>query len=216
MNPNELIEAHRISVDISVDSFCDPAWNSCKPIQLTYYWSGKPAPASRYAEARLLWSSSALYVRFICPQAEPLIISSSPQIEQKTLELWDRDVCEIFIAPDPSAPNHYFEFEGAPTGEWVDLAIQKTSKGRETDFNFESGMSAAGRITFDRVFVALKIPWSESIPQPQPNTKWRVNLFRCVGGDPDRGYVTWRPTFTPEPSFHAPEAFGWLLFTDER
>ena len=215
MNSNDIVEARRVPVEIGVDSFADSAWNSCKPIQLTHYWSGEPAPASRHAEARLLWSNSALYVRFICPQAEPLVNSSTPQTEQKTLGLWDRDVCEIFIAPDPSAPNHYFEFEGAPTGEWVDLAIHKNPEGRETDSTFDSGMTAAGRITFDRVFVALRIPWSQRIPEPQPNTKWRVNLFRCVGSDPDRGYVTWRPTYTPEPSFHAPEAFGWLVFADE-
>ena len=214
MPSNDLVEALRLSGDIEVGEFDHQSWNQCNPVQITQYWSGTPAPATRHAEARLLWSYNALYVRFVCPQAEPLVISSTPQTTVKTLELWDRDVCEVFLAPDPSAPNHYFEFEAAPTGEWVDLEIQKSGDKRETNFAFNSGMSAAASITPHLVLVMLRIPWSESLPQPKSGDRWRINLFRCVGNDPDRGYVTWRPTYTPEPSFHAPEAFGWLLFSE--
>jgi hypothetical protein len=164
----------------------------------------------------LLWSDSALHVRFLCPQREPLIASTIPQIEEKTLGLWDRDVCEIFIAPNPSTPNHYYEFEAAPTGEWVDLAIQKNIEGRDTDFAFHSGMTAAAEILSDQIKVAMRIPWGGKIPRPKPGDQWRINLFRCVGSDPDRGYVTWRPTYAPEPNFHHPEAFGWLRFADEK
>ncbi len=214
MQSNDLVEALRIPTDIAVGEFDHPVWSQSKPVQIAHYWSGTPAPPSRRAEARLLWSSEALCARFACPQAEPLVISSSPQTNVKTLELWDRDVCEVFLAPNPSAPNHYFEFEAAPTGEWVDLEIQKNGGQRETNFAFQSGMSAAASIAPDLVLVMLRIPWSVSLPQPKPGEKWRINLFRCVGTDPDRGYVTWRPTHTPEPSFHAPEAFGWLLFSE--
>lgn len=214
MQSNDLVETVRIPSNIEVREFDHPAWDQCNPVQIAHYWSGTPAPPTRHAEARLLWSSDALYARFVCPQAEPLVISSTPQTTDKTLELWDRDVCEVFLAPDPSAPNHYFEFEAAPTGEWVDLEIQKNGDRRETNFGFHSGMSAAASLTPDHVLVMLRIPWSESLPQPKSGDRWRINLFRCVGSDPDRGYVTWRPTYTPEPSFHAPEAFGWLLFSE--
>jgi hypothetical protein len=40
-----------------------------------------------------------------------------------------------------------------------------------------------------------------------------VNLCRCVGEDPDRGYLAWRPTHTAEPNFHVPTAFGTIVFT---
>lgn len=213
MQSNDLVETVRIPSDMAVGDFDHPGWNQCTPVQIAHYWSGTLAPPTRHGEARLLWSSDALYARFVCPQAEPLVISSTPQTSEKTLGLWDRDVCEIFLAPDPAAPNHYFEFEAAPTGEWVDLEIQKNDDRRETSFDFHSGMSAAASIALDHVLVMLRIPWSASLPQPKSGDKWRINLFRCVGSDPDRGYVTWRPTYTPEPSFHAPEAFGWLLFS---
>lgn len=214
MQTKDLIRAIRLASDIEVDDFDHSAWTLAEAVAIARYWSGEPAPANRHAEARLLWSTTALYARFVGPQGEPLVISSTPQTDEKTLGLWDRDVCEIFIAPDLSAPNSYFEFEGAPTGEWVDLAIQKTAQGRETDFAFDSGMTAAARIVADQIFVSLRIPWTEKIPAPQLNQRWRVNLFRCVGRDPNRGYVTWRPTYTPEPNFHAPEVFGFLLFSE--
>lgn len=208
----ELIEAGFAAVDIGAAELNHPVWNQANPVLITQYWSGEKAPASRQAEARIVWSTAALCVRFVCPQSEPLVVSSNPHTDSKTLGLWDRDVCEIFVAPDLTNPNRYFEFEAAPTGEWVDLAIRQNLSGRETDFTFHSGMTAAALIEDHQILVAMRIPWSEQIPQPQTGEKWRVNLFRCIGSDTNRGYLAWRPTYTQEPSFHAPEAFGSLVF----
>jgi alpha-galactosidase len=43
---------------------------------------------------------------------------------------------------------------------------------------------------------------------------WRVNFFRVEGAAEPRFYSAWRPTNTPKPNFHVPEAFGALVFTD--
>jgi len=153
-----------------------------------------------------------LHVRYVCPQAEPLIVSDEYQTEKKTIGLWDRDVCEIFIAPDPSAVENYFEFEAAPTGEWMDVAIHWKPQQRESDWEFDSQMRTAARIEAGRVTIAMRIPWGERIHQPQTGEHWGVNLFRCVGRDPDRGYLAWQPTKTPKPGFHVPQVFGWLKF----
>ena len=126
--------------------------------------------------------------------------------------LWNRDVCEIFIAPDPNLIERYFELEAAPTGEWVDVAIDWTPEKRESHWEFDSHMTTAARVEPDRVTIAMRIPWNYWIPQPQPGQRSRVNLFRCVGKDPNRGYLAWQPTKTPKPSFHEPRVFGWLVF----
>jgi hypothetical protein len=152
-----------------------------------------------------------LCVRFDARQTEPLVVNDQPQTKTKTMGLWDRDVCEIFIAPDPNLPNRYFEFEAAPTEEWVDLAINLTPEGRETDSQFHSGMTTSARIAEGQLTIALRIPWSNSIPQPQRGDKWRLNLFRCVGKGDER-YLAWQPTYTPVPNFHVSEVFGWLEF----
>jgi alpha-galactosidase len=193
------------------------AWDSARPVHLARYWSGEEARVERRAEARLVWSSEALYVRFVCRQNEPLVISDAPQRERKTMGLWERDVCEIFIAPDAQETERYFEFEVAPTGEWLDLAIRQMPESRATDWEYASGMEAAARIEEGRILLAMRFSWEAFRRVPQAGESWRANLFRCIGAGPERGYLAWQPTFTERPNFHVPEAFGWLRFEkDER
>ena len=207
-----VIEAHRAAIDLSVTHLQSAEWRKAAPVKIDHYWSGEPAPRGRQAEARILWTKSAMLVRYVCNQTEPLTISDKPQTEKKTMNLWDRDVCEIFIAPDPHVVERYLEFEVAPTGEWLDAAIDLTSGKRESDWKFNSDMTTAARIEKDRVTMAIRIPWNDWIHQPQQGERWRVNLFRCVGKDPSRGYLSWQPTRTPKPNFHVPQAFGSLIF----
>jgi alpha-galactosidase len=190
----------------------DDAWLYCKPVHITRHWSGTDAPASRHAEARLTWNERELTVRFVCEQHEPLIVNDHPVTNMKTVGLWDRDVCEIFLAPDVSNTNDYFEFEAAPNGEWIDLALHITPGGRETEWDYSSGMSTRHKVEGDRTTISITIPWSERLPKPSAGDEWRANLFRCVGPDEATRYLAWRPTQTPEPNYHVPEAFGVLRF----
>ena len=199
-------------MDLKAADLNSAEWNNAQRVQIDRYWSGAPAPANRHAEARMLWSTKALHVRFVCHQAEPLVVSEKPQTLTKTMGLWDRDVCEIFIAPDPHVIERYLEFEAAPTGEWLDVAIHWTAEKRESDWQFNSHLTAAARVENDRVTIAMRIPWNHWIHEPQKGERWRVNLFRCVGKDPNRGYLAWQPTLTPQPNFHVPQVFGSLVF----
>jgi hypothetical protein len=204
--------AESIAAPVSVDDFESEVWQRCEPVTIAYLWSGAPAPVERHAEVRICWSDEALHVRFVCNQHEPLVVSAEPKTDRKTLGLWERDVCEIFVAPNPATPERYFEFEGAPTGEWVDLGILVLPQTRETDWDYRSGMKAAANASEREVRIGIAIPWSASIPKPESGDLWLVNLFRCVGPEaPDR-YLAWRPTHTPEPAFHVPQAFGELRF----
>lgn len=205
-------EARRIHTEIAASDMDNPLWATARPLLITKYWSGEEAPAGRHAVARLLWSDEALYVRFDCPQTEALIVSREPQTERKTIGLWDRDVCEIFIAPDAREPERYFEFEAAPTGEWLDLAIRWTHHKRITDWEFNSGMTAAAQASEESITVVMRIPWKSMGRAPQAGTRWRANLFRCVGTGEKRGYLAWQPTRTEEPSFHVPQVFGEIKF----
>ncbi|MDT5062719.1 MAG: hypothetical protein QOH63_3178 [Acidobacteriota bacterium] len=207
-----VIKAQRVAHAPAASDLGHAAWNKADAIHITRYWSGEEAPVKRHAEARLLWSDEALCVRFVCSQDEPLILSATPQKDQKTIGLWDRDVCEIFIAPDAGRPERYFEFEAAPTGEWLDLAIHWKPEERETDWDFHSGMTVAATIGGTSVWIAMRIPWKALGHTPRVNDRWRGNLFRCVGAGETRGYLTWRPTRTEQPHFHVPEAFGEIVF----
>lgn len=208
----QIITARYTAVDLAVDDLRSAEWKKAQPIQIDRYWSGDPALRDRQAEARILWSSKALHVRFVCHQAEPLVVSATPQTAKKAMGLWDRDVCEIFLAPDPNVVERYFEFEAAPNGEWLDVAIHWTPEKRESDWEFQSHLTTASQVERDRITIGMRIPWNHWIHEPQRGERWRVNLFRCIGSDPTRGYLAWQPTLTPEANFHVPQVFGWLVF----
>lgn len=198
-----------LETDLSPDDFDHPIWLKAEPILITRLWSGEEAPASRHAEARLVWTPDALHVRFVCQQSEPLLINPEPQLERKTIKLWDRDVCEIFVAPNPAEPNRYLECEAAPTGEWVDLSVHITPTQDKKDFGFESGMTVGTRLQDNQLTIGMRIPWNAALPKPQHGDEWRGNLFRCIGTGDER-YMAWQPTFTPEPNFHVPSVFGYI------
>lgn len=214
MSATPTVKASYTPVDIGAAKLDHAAWDRAPSTQITRYWSGDEAPHRRHAEARIIWSPNALAVRFVCRQNEPFVVSSNPQTKTKSLGLWDRDVCEIFIAPDPDDIDRYYEFEASPTGEWIDLSLQTKPNGRETNWDFQSGMSAAARIEDDNITIAMRIPWSDSIKKPLPGQTWRINLCRCIGSGPNRGYLAWQPTRTKEPNFHVPNAFGVLVFAE--
>jgi hypothetical protein len=118
-----IVEALRVGRGLGAGEFDDEAWARARAAQIARYWSGEDAPAGRRAEARVVWDEGGFTVRFDCVQAEPLVVSASPRLEAKTVGLWERDVCEIFITHETRAIKHYSEFEVAPTGEWLDLSI---------------------------------------------------------------------------------------------
>ena len=210
-NSHRLRVAHLVN-DLDIQKLDDPAWSTAPEVAITSYWSGNTAPSGRQFKARLLWSATALYIRFEANQMEPLIVSDKPDLTQKIKGLWDRDVCEIFIAPNKAARNKYYEFEIAPTGEWIDLGIVVTPKKRLTDLDYASGMTSAVSNEKEKVTMAIKIPFSSLGKTPMVGDIWLGNLFRCVGKDPTRGYLAWQPTRTKQPAFHVPKAFGEFQF----
>lgn len=206
------IQIAHIKKDFSINELDNKSWKKAKTVIINKYWSGEYAPQGRHAKAKLLWSENALYVRFEANQTGPLVISKTPNLKSKTKGLWDRDVCEIFIAPDRNKPRRYFEFEIAPNGEWIDLGIYQKPDERITDWEYVSGMQSAAKIGKDKVLMAIKVEWKAFGKLPKTGDVWLGNLFRCVGAGETRGYLAWLPTETKEPSFHVPEKFGEFEF----
>jgi alpha-galactosidase len=209
MNKAAIIIKH-LEGPLDIASFEDNSWDIAEPVGIGRYWCGDAAPEHRLTQARLLWSEEELYVRFDAAQQEPLVINDQPNLAEKNIGLWERDVCEIFMAPDATTPNKYFEFEVAPTGEWVDLAIEMRKGERITDWEYSSGMRTAAFIGIDKVTMSIAIPFASLMPEV--GDVWLGNLFRCVGSGPTRGYLAWQPTMTEKPNFHIPERFGQFLF----
>lgn len=190
----------------------ETGWPEKGRVSVNHYWNGRKSPDGRSFEFLPVWSASGIFVRFLGRQSEPLVVSREPNLTAKTMNLWDRDVMEIFLAPDKATPLKYFEFEAAPTGEWVDVAIDYSSGKRESNWNYHSGMKAHGISESGSVTVTIYIPWSAFGTTPVDGDVWRGNVFRCVGKDPGRGYLAWSPTNTKSPNFHVPERFGEFVF----
>lgn len=212
MNAPSLLSVFHIGHDFSITELDHSSWKKAEPVTIGTYWSGEKVPKERRFSVVLLWSGMTLYIRFEAGQAEPVAASNEPNLTKKTIGLWERDVCEIFIAPDRNTPRRYFEFEVAPTGEWLDLDIDLTSGDRITDWDYNSGMEAAARIEDAKVTMAMKLPWKAFGRKPKLGDVWLGNIFRCVGAGESRGYLAWRPTMTERPNFHVPEAFGEFEF----
>jgi hypothetical protein len=198
--------------DFSVGELENKAWEKAETVQIDKYWSGKNAPAGRHFKSKILWSDAALYVRFEANQKEPLIVSEKPNLTSKTRGLWERDVCEIFLAPDRANARKYFEFEIAPSGEWIDLGIHQMPERRETDWDYASEMRAFAKIEKGKVWMAIKVEWKAFGKTPKAGDVWLGNIFRCVGAGSTRGYLAWSPTLTDKPSFHVPDKFGEFEF----
>ena len=70
----------------------------------------------------MLWCPEKLYLRFECRFRELFLFADSEPSGRRD-HLWDRDVAEAFLQPDPAREHYYREFEVSPNGMWIDLDI---------------------------------------------------------------------------------------------
>jgi alpha-galactosidase len=184
------------------------SWEQSAPVRFNADWQGKNADPERETEVRLLWTPEWFFVRFgakfraitVFPDAEP---------SGRRDQLWDRDVAEVFLQPDPSHLRRYKEFEISPNGYWIDLDI---ASGEKRDLN--SGLQRRFILNeATKTWVAeLALPMKCLVERFDPTAAWRVNFYRVEGAVEPRFYSAWRPTRTAAPNFHVPEAFGELVF----
>jgi hypothetical protein len=190
----------------------DSAWEIAAPIRFSADWQGLNPDPQRETRVRLLWTPENLYLEF---EAKYRVLTLFPDSDPngRRDHLWERDVCEAFLQADPSAVRHYKEIEVAPNGMWIDLAIGPGDKR-----DLQSGLRR--RVDIDRAAkswrAVLVLPMKSLAQQFDPSAVWRANFYRVEGETEPRFYSAWQPTRTPQPNFHAPEAFGRLVFAAGR
>ena len=59
---------------------------------------------------KMLWDDKYLYLGYDCPITEVSIFEPALK-DKERLGLWDKDVVEAFVAPDPSKLDHYSEYD---------------------------------------------------------------------------------------------------------
>jgi alpha-galactosidase len=208
-NPTAEAVATYVSREVTLDAAHPAAeWQAAQPLAFCSDWQGKEPDPGRETQVRLLWSDTTLYLRFECHYRELHVFSDSDPNGRRD-HLWDRDVAEAFLQPDPSRERYYREFEVSPNGMWIDLDIFPGGRA-----DLRSGLRRS--VVLDekaRTWTAeLAIPMKALTSTFDPQAVWRANFYRVEGKSEPRSYLAWRPTGTPEPNFHVPSAFGKLRF----
>lgn len=182
-------------------------WNQAAPASLEYQSHDASVRPALSTTLRALWSDQFLYLLYECPFTE--LTTFEPVAQKERLGLWDRDVVEAFLAPDPAQPNHYAEIEWAPTGEKLDVMVRLPEK----DFawtcpvEFSASVDATAKIWR----LEARIPFSSfGDARPAAGQSWRANFYRHDAAS--KSGLAFNPTLTP--SFHTPARFGWLKFAD--
>ncbi|MGA9039490.1 MAG: carbohydrate-binding family 9-like protein [Terriglobales bacterium] len=211
--PSPEIQAVYVDHDVGLDAAHPAAeWQKANPIIFSADWQGKNSDAGRETRVRVLWSKTTLYLRFECRYRELFLFSDSEPNGRRD-HLWDRDVAEVFLQPDPARERYYREFEIGPNGMWIDLDI---FPGGLADL--KSGMQRS--VVLDEKShtwnAELAIPIKALTQHFDPKAIWRVNFYRVEGKKEPRSYLAWQPTNTPEPNFHVPKAFGRMRFVPSR
>jgi len=214
--PLPAVQARRISQDFEPNGDLDePVWQTTKPVTMEYASGNYSARPEMTTTVRMLWSSNWLYLAFESPYSKLTVFD--PQnahaerydMDRKGVSLWDRDVVEAFIASDPANLNRYTEFQVAPTNEKLDLILDLPKR----DFAWSSGFQTAVEVDArqSRWTCETRIPLSALSPEnPRTGARWRLNFFRC--DQANQAFLAWSPALTG--SFHTPEKFGWLEFTE--
>lgn len=191
-------------------------WKNAKFVEFDHDASGK----SRYPEVSTrvacLWTDSYIYFGF-WSRYDSLNIYEGEDPVTERWQLWDRDVVEVFLNPQPERVQHYYEFEVAPNNQWVDLEIDKT-KDPFNDASWNSGFEHATRIDAkNRVWTTeMRIPLSSiNVSALHEGAKWRANFFRAagLGSDDRRKFLAWS-IIPGGGTFHVPTRFGILEFVN--
>jgi len=207
------LQAKRFPMDFLPDGDSSkPSWKHATSVGFDTGASGNshyPEISTRVAS---VWTERHIYFYFWC-RYDSLNVYQGEDPKAERWQLWDRDVAEVFLNPQPERVNHYYEFEVAPNNQWIDLEIDKT-KNPFNDASWNSGFEHATRIDAkDRVWIAeMRIAVSSmNVSATHPGAEWRVNFFRAAGegGDDRRRFLAW--SIIPEgKTFHVPTRFGIL------
>jgi len=207
------IDAKRAAADFIPDgNLRKQAWKDANWAEFSHGMSGKadhPDQATRIAS---LWTDKYIYFAFSC-KYDALNVFEGEELSKERWELWNRDVVEVFLNPQPEWQLHYYEFEVAPNNQWIDLEITRGEKPNH-DASWNSGFQHATLVDeVNHIWTAeMRIPLaSMGVPEARPGTEWRANFFRAAGkgADTQRTFLAWS-TIPEGTTFHVPGRFGIL------
>jgi hypothetical protein len=167
-------------------------------------------------EVASLWTATNVFFAFRCKYTT-LNVYEGKDPSRDFWTLWDRDVVEVFLNPQPERLNHYFEYEVAPNNLWIDLEIDLDRKpfndpGWESQFEHATQIDAQNHVWTCEMRIPVRT--MGGVMPIQANDVWRINIYRAdgPGDDSKRRFLSWSLVHNDKHSFHAPASFGLLRF----
>ena len=209
---------HRTANSIVIDGILNElAWQSAPVInEFSYPWFTNGQ--KELTEARMIWDKNYLYVAFV---AHDQFISAYKS--ERDSPVAQDDCVEVFIAPNPSKAQDYFNYEFNAISTTLDRAPYNNRSGKWNSNDLKVAIKLNGTLNnhsdIDTTWTTeIAIPledfyqFAQNTP-PLDGDLWRLNLYR-TGGEINLQYATWSTTLRPKPQFHAPERFGIVEFSD--
>lgn len=191
-----------------------PAWKKAFWVRFVHDMSGCIAYPEAETRVASLWTEDSVYFAFDC-RYSTLNLYEGEDPSKERWGLWNRDVVEVFLNPQPERIQHYYELELAPNNLWIDLEIDKTRTPFH-DAGWNSGFEHATQINPEKRLwtCEMRVPVrSMGVRTIQPDGEWRVNFYRAegLGDDSQRRFLAWS-TIPEGKTFHVPERFGIIRF----
>lgn len=189
-------------------------WTNADWVRFDHHMSGEKHYPQSQTEVATAWTARSVYFAYRCKFVDLNVYKNADPVAKKW-DLWNRDVVEVFLNPQPERVNQYYEFEVAPNNLWIDLEIDK-DKTPFSDAGWDSNFEHATLIDKDRHIwtCEMRIPVAPmEVKEIAVGTEWRLNLFRAdgPGDDSQRRFLSWS-TIPTGASFHAPTRFGIIQF----
>jgi len=210
------IESQRARADFAPDANLNKeVWKRARWIEFSDSMSGTAIYPEQTTRVASVWTATSIYFAFVCKYDE-LNVFEGEDVRQERWELWNRDVAEVFLNPQPDRVLHYYEFEVAPNNQWIDLEITSGAKPNH-DASWNSGFEHAVRVDGKQRewIVEMRIPLRPmGVSEIHSGEEWRGNFFRAAGRGPDaqRKFLAWS-TIPQGTTFHVPSRFGIVRFT---
>lgn len=210
-----LLTSHHVTRDFVPDgNLNEGVWRLMPRATFDHNYTGEKRYPELKTEVASLWSEKYVYFAFWCTY-RGLNVYKGEDPAKERWGLWERDVVEVFLNPEPERVKHYYEFEVAPNNQWIDLEINLDKK-PFNDAAWNSGFEHAVRVDAQaHIWMCeMRIPLSALKARITPGAEWRGNFYRAegTGTDEERALLAWSPVAAGPQAFHNPSRFGIIRF----
>ncbi len=211
----------RTSTPIAIDAKLDePAWQKA-PLVGDFFFNWWTEGEKEKTDVRILWDDTNLYIAYFCHDKH-----ISAYVTQRHGPVSKDDAVEVFISPNPNRLNNYYTFEINAIGtmlnrckaDWWTGGPTWDPTGVEYRTSFQD-LAVREELPNDREWIVeLAIPFANfardaTHTPPRDGDTWRLNLYR-TGGITNRQDSSWSPIPPGPHSFHRPESFGVVQFSN--